>query len=151
MLHNEKYIGTLVYGASPYREDGTRNSHSKDGTDVVRIENAIPAIIDKDTFDIVQKRMLLNRRQQGGRPSKNRDYPFRSKVFCADCKSAMTISTSKGEYYYYRCTGKKRLQNCESAPIGMDYLEERVAQIVKSILGAPGSVSHLTEILRDHA
>lgn len=151
MLHNEKYIGTLVYGQLPYREDGSRNTHSKDGIDVIRIENAIPAIIDKETFEIVQRRMAQNKRQQGGRPSKNRDYPLRSKVFCADCKSAMTISTSKGEYYYYRCTGKKRLHNCDCAPIGVDYLEQRVAETVKSILGSPTSTGHLIEILRSQA
>ena len=151
MLRNEKYIGTLVYGQSPYREDGSRNTHSKDGTDVIRLENAVPAIVDKDTFDIVQYRMTQNKHQQGGRPSKNRDYPLRSKVFCADCKSSMTISTSKGEYYYYRCTGKKRLHNCESAPIGADHLEQRVAEVVKGILGTQQSTNHLIEILRDQA
>ena len=151
MLHNEKYIGTLVYGASPYREDGTRNSHSKDGTDVIRIENAIPAIISKEIFDTVQSRMLLNKRKQGGRPSKNRDYLLRSKVFCADCKMAMTISTSKGNYYYYRCTGKKRNHNCDATPIGVDYLEKRVAEAVKSVLGSPSSTDGLIRILRDQA
>ncbi|MBQ3504269.1 MAG: recombinase family protein [Oscillospiraceae bacterium] len=151
LLHNEKYIGTLIYGASPYREDGTRNSHSKDGTNVIRIENAIPAIIDKETFQTVQARMALNKRQQGGRPAKNREYLLRSKVFCADCKMAMTISTSKGEYYYYRCSGKKRTHDCSSTPIGVDYLEKRVAEAVKSVLGAPGSTDNLIRILRDQA
>lgn len=151
LLHNEKYIGTLVYGVSPYREDGTRNSHSKDGTDVVRIENAIPAIIDKHTFEVVQSRMALNKRQQGGRPSKNREYLLRSKVFCGDCKMAMTISTSRGEYYYYRCTGKKRTHNCDSTPINVDYLEKRVAEAVKSVLGTPSSTDGLIRILRDQA
>jgi hypothetical protein len=63
----------------------------------------------------------------------------------------MTISTSKGEYYYYRCTGKKRLHNCDCAPIGVDYLEQRVAETVKSILGSPTSTGHLIEILRSQA
>lgn len=151
LLHNEKYIGTLVYGAAPYREDGTRNTHSKDGTDVIRIENAIPAIIDKQTFETVQSRMALNKRLQGGRPSKNRDYLLRSKVFCADCKMAMTISTSKGNYYYYRCSGKKRTHSCESTPISVDYLEKRVAEAVKSVLGSPSSTDGLIRILRDQA
>ena len=151
LLHNEKYIGTLVYGQSPYREDGTRNTHSKDGTDVIRIDDAIPAIVDKDLFQAVQDRMSLNKHQQGGRPAKNREYPLRSKVFCADCKSAMTISTSKGGYYYYRCTGKKRLHNCDATPIRADYLEHRVAEAIKMVLGRPDSTSGLIRILRDQA
>ena len=95
------------------REDGTRNTHSKDLANAIRIEDALPAIIDRDLFDIVQKRMAQNKRQQGGRPATKREYPLRSKVFCAECKSAMTISTSRKEYYYYRCTGKN--DECEGA------------------------------------
>lgn len=151
LLHNEKYIGTLVYGQSPYREDGTRNTHSKNGTDVIRIENAIPAIVDTETFQAVQNRMALNKRLQGGRPAKSREYPLRSKVFCADCKSAMTISTSKGGYFYYRCAGKKRMHNCVATPIRADYLEERVAMAIRSVIGTPENIHGLIRILRDQA
>ena len=151
LLHNEKYIGVLVYGQMPYREDGTRNTHGKAAEDTIRIEDALPAIIDKEIFEKVQQRMAQNKRQQGGRPPKSREYPLRGKVFCADCKSAMTISTSKGNYNYYRCTGKKRLHNCDSAPISADYLEKRVADAVRMILGNPGQADGLISILRDRA
>ena len=151
LLHNEKYIGTLVYGQTPYREDGTRNTHAKDGTDVIRIEDAVPAIIDKDTFRAVQKRMSMNKRLQGGGQAKNREYPLRSKVFCADCKMAMTISTSKGEYYYYRCTGKKRTHECTSAPIRADRLERRVAEELRRLLGKPDEVDNLIAIIKSRS
>ena len=151
LLHNEKYIGVLVYGQLPYREDGTRNSHGQAAEDVIRIEDAVPAIVDKDIFEKVQQRMTQNKRQQGGRPPKNREYPLRGKVFCADCKSAMTISTSKGNYNYYRCTGKKRLHTCDASPISADYLESRVAEAVRTILGNPGQADGLIRILRDRA
>lgn len=151
LLHNEKYIGILTYGGSPYREDGTRNTHAAAADTAIRIENAVPAIIDKETFEVVQRRMTQNKHQQGGRPSKNREYPLRSKVFCGECKSAMTISTSRKEYYYYRCTGKKRLHNCDNAPISVDYLERRVIEILRSVLGTPEDINGLISILRDQA
>jgi len=151
LLHNEKYIGVLIYGQSPYREDGTRNTHSKDGKDVIRIEDAVPAIIDKTLFEVVQKRMAQNKRQQGGRPPTTREYPLKGKVYCADCKSAMTISTSQQKYNYYRCTGKKRLHNCDAAPIGADELEQIVANAIREILGEPEMTSGLIRILRDQA
>lgn len=151
MLHNEKYIGTLVYGQLPYREDGSRNTHAKNTEDVIRIEDALPAIVDKATFEKVQQRMAQNKRQQGGRPPKNREYPLRGKVFCGECKSAMTISTSQQKYNYYRCTGKKRLHNCNAVPIGADYLEKRVAEAVRAILGTPSEANGLIRILRDQA
>jgi site-specific DNA recombinase len=151
LLHNEKYIGVLTYGQSPYREDGTRNTHSKDGQNAIRVENAIPAIIDRETFDAVQERMQQNKRQQGGRPPTKREYPLKGKVFCAGCKSAMTISTSQKIYDYYRCTGKKRLHQCEAAPIGAEYLENKVAEAVRMVLGQPEEVNGLIRILRDQA
>ena len=151
LLHNEKYIGVLVYGQSPYREDGTRNTHSKDLTNAIRIEDAIPAIIDRQLFDTVQERMTRNKRQQGGRPPKNREYPLRGKVFCGACKSAMTITTSQQRYNYYRCTGKKRLHNCDASPISADHLEQRVSEALRMALGHPEDVNGLIRILRDQA
>ena len=151
MLHNEKYIGVLVYGQSPYREDGTRDTHSKDGENVIRIEDAVPQIIDKELFERVQERMAQNKRLQGGRPPKNREYPLKGKVYCADCKSAMTVTTSQQKYNYYRCTGKKRLHNCDASPISVDYLEQRVAEAIRLVLGKPESTGNLIRILRDQA
>ena len=151
LLHNEKYIGVLTYGAAPYREDGTRNTHGKEGKDVIRIEDAVPAIVDKELFDAVQKRMAGNKRQQGGRPPKNRDYPLKGKVYCGHCKAAMTISTSQQKYNYYRCTGKKRLHNCDAPPISADELEKIVADALLKMLGTPEQTEGLIKILRDQA
>lgn len=148
LLHNEKYIGVLTYGAMPYREDGTRNTHSKDGTDVIRVEDAIPPIIEKDLFDRVQKKMAQHKRPNNGRPPQNRDYPLRGKVFCAECKSAMTVSISHQKYYYYRCTGKKRLHTCDATPIAVDELERTVADIVRDKLGSSSNVEYLIRILK---
>ena len=149
LLHNEKYIGTLVYGASPYREDGTRNTHKKDGVDVIRIENAIPQIVDKDLFDLVQKKMGQNKRQQGGRPPQKRDYPLKGKVYCADCKSAMSVAISHGKYFYYKCSGKKRTHQCKAKPIGVDELENLVIDAVRKLLSDPVNANNLLTILRE--
>lgn len=148
ILRNEKYIGTIVYGAMPYREDGTRNTNAKEGKDVIRIEDALPAIIDKDVFAKVQKSLVVNKTKQGGRPATKRDYPLRGKVFCADCKSAMTIHTSKVGYFYYRCTAQKRLHTCSGPSIRADVLEQTVADAVRQTLGQPSSADRLMGILQ---
>ena len=149
LLKNEKYIGTLVYGSSPYREDGTRNTHCKDGENVVRIEDAIPAIIDKDLFQKVQEKMMANKKQQGGRPPERRDYPLKGKVFCAECKAAMTVSISQQKYFYYKCSGKKRTHQCDAAPVPVDQLEDAVVNVVLQYLGNPENVEQLIKILND--
>ena len=151
LLKNEKYIGVLVYGAVPYREDGTRNSHAAPSENTIRIENALPPIISQELFDKVQARMSANRRQQAGRPPKNRDYPLKGKVFCASCGAAMSVGISKGGYYYYKCTGKKRLHNCDASPIRVDKLEKLAVQYTRAMLGSPTNVDKLLQILREQA
>lgn len=148
LLKNEKYAGTLVYGQRPYREDGTRNTHAA-AADSIRIENAVPAIIDKELFARVQAKMAANKRQQGGRPPTKRDYPLKGKVFCAGCKSAMTISTSQKIYDYYKCSGKKRRHDCDGANIPVDVLEKTVADAVRQVLGSPQNADRLITILRE--
>ena len=152
LLKNEKYIGTLVYGKSPRRVDGTRNSHGLPPMDCIRLENAIPAIIDKDTWEKVHRKMAINQRDKAGRPNTVRDYPLKGKVFCGECGAAMvhTASTSKsGRYHYYTCSGKQRLHNCDLKPIRMADLEQAVADAVRAALGAPGNIPRLFQILRE--
>ncbi len=151
LLKNEKYIGVLVYGAVPYREDGTRNSHAAPSENTIRIEDALPPIISQELFDKVQARMSANRRQQAGRPPKNRDYPLKGKVFCASCGAAMSVGISKSGYYYYNCTGKKRLHNCDASPIRVDKLEKLAVQYTRAMLGSPTNVDKLLQILREQA
>ena len=147
LLHNEKYIGTLVYGKSLHAPDGTRNSHG-DNDQAIRLEDAIPPIIDRELFDIVQKRMSANKHQQSGRPATNRDYPLRGKVFCGACKSAMSISTSRGRYHYYECAQKKRQHSCDSVRISADKLEQIVANTVRDVLADKQNAEKLIQILR---
>ena len=149
LLKNEKYIGTLVYGAKQYRDDGSRNTHAAAPADAIRIEDAIPSIIDKGLFEEVQKKMSQNKRQQGGRPPTARDYPLKGKVFCGDCKAAMTVSVSQGKYFYYKCSAKKRTHQCDAAPISVDELEKTVVDAVRSILGTPENAKNLIRILRE--
>ena len=110
------------------------------------------AIISKELFQKVQDRMAQNKKQQGGRPAEKRIYPLKGKVFCGHCKSAMTVSTSRMEYDYYKCSGKKRLKtDCESTPISVEKLEKKVANMVCSILGTPSVTDSLIAVLRDAA
>lgn len=150
LLHNEKYIGTLVYGKSLHAADGTRNTHGDSGK-AIRLENAIPAIIDQELFAAVQRRMAGNKRASGGRPATNREYPLKGKVFCGDCKSPMAINNVRGKYHYYLCTQKKRNHNCDSVRISAEKLEQIVASTVRDVLRDKGNADKLITILREQA
>lgn len=155
ILHNEKYIGTLVYGERVYRPDGTRNTHKPEGTDVIRLEDAIPAIISREQFARVQERMAQNKHQQAGRPSTNREYPLKGKVFCGECGSGMhvRISRRKGHaYYYYNCNSKQnKLTGCANPPIRADELEDIVETYVRALLGNPRIIEATAKRIQDAA
>lgn len=151
LLHNEKYTGVLTYGGKPYRPDGTRNSHAAPGTDAIRTEEAVPAIISRELFDTVQERMAKNKRAQGGRPGTKRSYPLKGKVFCGLCKSAVYVSTSKKVYDYYKCGGRKNGNGCEGVILSVDKLEQLVADSLRAQLGSPTLTDTLAATLRAEA
>ena len=131
ILRNEKYIGTYVYGRVKRRPDGSRNSHES-ASDAIRIEGAIPAIIDREVWSLVQNRM--SDRKQNPRNTAKVEYLLSGKIFCGECGSAMTGETSNKRYYYYSCSSKKRLKNCNKTAVNKENVEIGVINAVKEFL-----------------
>lgn len=148
LLKNEKYIGVLTYGKVEKRPDGSRNSHAS-ASSVIRVEDAVPAIIDESTWERVQLKLQENKRSQAGRAPVVRSYPLKGKVFCGECKSAMVVSKAKGKYYYYACSAKQRKGKCDCMPIRVDDLEVRVLDTMRELFCLPVNVEYLLAILRD--
>lgn len=148
ILKNKKYIGTLVYGKTAQKPNGTRNSH-RTSPNVIEIENGCPAIIEKEMFEAVQKKMEARKRTGGRTPTRD-DFTLRKKVFCGECNSPMHIhySGSKTNYVYYLCTAQKRTHVCQNKPIRADWLEEEIARRLREAIGTPSDRSRLLEILR---
>lgn len=152
LLKNKKYIGVLVYGRSPRSATGTRNNHGALPDDVIEIEDAVPAIVDRNVWEKVQEKMSANKRDKAGRPSSVRNYPLKGKVFCGECGSALVYTGSKysdTRYQYYSCSGKQRHGDCDLKPIRMDVLEHKVADAVRSVLTEPDNRKALIQILRE--
>ena len=153
LLKNKKYIGVYSYGRVSTRPDGSRNSHADPSPDMIEIQDAVPAIVDQDLFAEVQNRMAEQKKNRGGRPPSAREYPLRGKVFCGLCRAPLQVvrSTShrgRGQYYYYSCTTRKAKAACDLPHIGVDDLETRVAAAVRQILGDPGQLDGLLDLLR---
>ena len=119
MLKNRKYIGTFTYG------------------DVV-VEDACPAIIDRDTFEKCQARLLQNR--HSGKPAKTKiEYLLKNKAFCGECGAPMIgdSATSKTgtTHAYYSCATKKKSKSCRKTREKKGYIEWYVVeQTVKYVL-----------------
>lgn len=100
MIRCEKYIG--VYK-----------------TNEVFLENAVPAIIDKDTFILANEKL--------GHTKKHKEkkdmgaYILTDKLFCGSCGDRLVgyagTSSTKKEYQYYKCNG------CDKKAVRKDKLE----------------------------
>ncbi len=103
ILKNEVYTGTLIWGQfRPNRNSGKDLSP-------IRVENAWPAIIDRETFDKVQKN-LVKRTPKVTHPRViHSEYILSGLVKCQYCGSAMIGHAVKsGKFFYYMCGNTRR-------------------------------------------
>ena len=129
MLKNPKYIGTLTFCG----EHG---------------ENLLPAIVSKDVFQQVQKRIDLNKRNTSTfRPPER--FLITSKTYCGYCKSSIVADTgrssSNGEVYrYYKCFRKKKEKMpCEKTQVSKEWLENIVIAAVMELLNQNGMIENI--------
>ena len=113
MLTNDKYIGTYRHG------------------DIV-IENGIPAIIDKDLFEKVQ-RMVKSNYESRGRSKSKVNYLLSTKIFCGHCGTNMNgdsgTSKSGKKRHYYKCNKRKMTKDCDKKTENKEWLEETVIKL----------------------
>ena len=131
VLKNEKYIGIYDF---------------KDGE--IRIENGVPAIVDKDTFYKVQKLLSVNQRAPASRWSRA-DYLLTDKLFCGTCGGMMIgeSGTSKtgAKYNYYLCQKHKRGKDCTRKAIRQDWIEPFVFEKAKALIMDDATIDFITE------
>lgn len=129
MLRNPCYIG--VY-------------HYKD----VWIEDAIPPIIDRATFDIVQQRLKLN----GNAPARGKakvNYLLSQKIFCGHCGKPMIgesgRSATGNTYNYYTCVSRRRYHTCDKQPVKKEVIERAVVEDTLKLL-TPEMIDKLADM-----
>ena len=128
ILTNRKYIGEYKFGETV-------------------IPNAIPAIIDEQTFNAVQQRMARNKKAPAMHRSED-DYLLTTKLFCGKCGAMMTgeIGTSKTakQYRYYKCNRAKK-KACDKKTVKKEWLEEFVLEEIKDLLANDDIISELAD------
>ena len=135
ILINEKYIGTYVFG----KEDRHRKVKGKKKEQQIRIENGLPAIVDKDVFEAVQRK--INAVHKPRRGITKARYLLSSKVVCGVCGYSYTgagsyLDRKQMPVHNYRCVGRNsRGTDCKNPSMAQHLLEEVVlAGIKESIL-----------------
>ena len=130
LLENEKYIGVYTF------------------KDLIRDEDAIPAIVDRDTFYKVQ-RMLEKNRKAPSRKWSYTDYLLSEKLYCGKCGSSMIGSSGTGKlgvkYNYYVCEKQRRGKTCDKKPVRQEWIEGIVLREIRGILNNDEVMEFITE------
>jgi site-specific DNA recombinase len=136
ILSNETYLGRLIYGRiRKVKHPVTRTPvNVRNDGEIIRVDNAFPAIVDQETFDKVQ--MILERnestRPQGGHPGNT----LRGIGKCAACgwHLAHQRSTSTGKWYYM--CGRVKTEGAAGKPeckgiVQAEYVDTVVALLLR--------------------
>ena len=135
ILRNERYAG--VYSWCKYHSKIMgKYAGRTPNENAVRIEDCIPAIIDKKTWEDVQMRM--NDKKHNASNKAKRDYLLSGLIECTACGASYVghTSTNKRGYStrYYCCGNKYRNHTCQSKNINANDLEEFVIKNLKLYL-----------------
>lgn len=134
ILENERYVGIYTWNKRQVKYFGEW-AGGIDNPNCIRIENAIPAIIDMDTWEGVRKRMSLNIK---GNNRQRREYLLSGLIRCEKCGSAFhgfTRTSGKGyKTPYYVCTAKHNKRTCDAKNINGNELELLVVSLLKKEL-----------------
>ena len=144
MLKSEFYIGTRKF--------------SIEGYPPLDLKNAVPAIIDNETWQKVQARRAANAPQPRDIKKTEQVYALTGKVYCSKCgafmhgqrKGSGRASEGKRKYYsYYTCATKKSIKTCDSKNIRKDELEAYCAKQIKKYILNKDAMQTIAEYIVD--
>ena len=132
ILKNRKYIGEYQYGS-------------------VIIPKGIPAIIDDDLFDRVQRRMAFNKKAPA-KAKATEEYLLTTKLFCGTCERLMagesgTSSTKGVKHYYYKCGGAKRKLGCKRKSVRKHWIERAAVLVTVQRVLQDDEISRIAEAI----
>jgi len=114
IVWNEKYVGDVIFQKT-FNLDGISKKHMRNRGELPQylVEDCIPAIIDRTTWQLVQ--LEVKRRQERTRVIPSPEYPFRGRVVCGTCGRSVIQQTTHGNGGTYniiwRCSS--RISRCK--------------------------------------
>lgn len=155
ILKNEKYVGTYIFNKRLEKGvSGRRNPTLKSESEWIVVPNGLPAIVDRETFDIVQAKMARNKEKAGMFKAKE-IYLLSGLVKCGECGASMYGNTrmcgrNKSNYSSYRCSGRANKRECKNLEVRRDYIDSYVLDELYERLFSNVSIQKLTALLNDY-
>lgn len=155
ILKNEKYVGTYIFNKRLEKNlSGKRNPTLKSESEWIVVPDGLPAIVDKETFDIVQAKMARNKEISGAFRAKEL-YLLSGLVKCGECGASMYGNTrmcgrNKSNYSSYRCSGRANHQGCRNKEVRRDYIDNFVLDELYRRLFSDVSLQTLASMLNEY-
>lgn len=149
LLRNEKYTGVYIFNKSVSADiRGKYNRHAlKPADEIIRVENGIPQIVDKNLFWQVQQKMNDNKHKNARHKAKV-SYLLSGKLYCGHCGHAMTGEMHRyrdREYGYYVCSSQKNKKGCNKKSVRKEWIEQAVVDDINNILFKPERLQSIAE------
>lgn len=148
ILKNEMYTGVMVQGKEKTLNYKVKKRIKVSKEDWIRVEHTHEAIIAKEDFAIVQKRMLRDTRTA---PGGTKLHLFSGFLRCGGCGGNMVrkkIRSAKGEYCYYICSNNKNDASvCSSHRIREDGLGRAVLEMLRTHLFLISTMDEIKEMI----
>ena len=115
----------------------------------------IPAIVDQDLFDRVQRRFEQNRIAHGRPAKEDVSYLLTTKLFCGKCGTLMGgesgTSHMGNTYYYYKCGNAKRhgKAHCDLKAIRKEPLERFVVDTAIKVIFSDEIIERLIDLVME--
>lgn len=136
ILTNGVYIGNTVQNKRSRISYKNRKLRANPKDEWVIIENTHEPIIDKATFEKVQK---MNIAQKYQRNEKKNTYLLDGLLICYECKHKIGIKNGRNGYRYMVCNyyrKNSKLGLCTSHGFSYDDLEEKILRYIKELFSS---------------
>lgn len=134
LLKNEFYIGTRTYRVK--------------GKEPLVIPNAVPPIIDDETFDAAQHIFAESKRKdvvRGRKHNEMRMYLLTGKAVCAKCREPLIGKNSNG-YAYYVCKNRVKRRTCDCKGIQKAHLEKAVFDAIRENVFSDQAIEEIVRV-----
>lgn len=127
ILQNEKYVGVYEF---------------KD----IRVEGAIPAIVERELFEKCQS--MVERHHRAPAALRETSFLLTAKLFCGHCGEPMTgdggTSRTGRVYYYYTCNGR-RAHKCKKERAPKAWIEQLVIDELVALIHSDDFVNEVAD------
>lgn len=157
MLHNPTYAGHLTQHKSRVKNISSKHKVKRKPNEWIIAYNTCPAIIEQETFDIVQTIWDKNKRKQ----KNSYEHLLTGFLYCKECGHTIGITASKWKdktnnekiKFYCNCNYYKRMSrynSCTPHRISYDVLENNVLNEISELCKRYIKTKNLEKVLKSN-